>query len=426
MSGLEIEWPDAMAERVRAARSRLVQAGQALRARPLEDRLQAVARVVESWTRPDSPWRRELAEGFGQVGPFHPTTVADGLDAALRAWDPDRLVSCARRELSDVLTPGSRTLAPYDWTAVLAGGSIPMPTLLSSLLPLVLGSPVLLRETSKDPVTGGLLARSIAEHDRELARSFESLAIPTEDAAAFDSLLEAPCVVATGSDETMRSLAARLDGRQRFVAYGHRFSIGIAGSEAPGRVEGISEGFALDIARWDQSGCLSPVVIYLLGVEPSAQAAFAGGLARALERLGERMPRGPAASAERAVQATERSEARMRAASGSGLLFEGDDYTVVLESDARPRPAPLQRFVRVMPITSIQDLDRAVAPFSGHLATVAVEGVSPQDEPSLRRRLSRFGVSRFTSAGRMQTPPIDWPRDGLPLLSPMARFVLSD
>ena len=144
MSGLEIRWPDASGERVRAAQGRLTRAGEALRARSLTDRIAAVARVLDDWTKPDSPWRRELLESFAQTSRFDRGTIAEGLESALRAWHPARLRAAAERELACVLpdSDGSAprlALAPFDWTAVLAGGTIPMPTLLTSLLPLVLG-----------------------------------------------------------------------------------------------------------------------------------------------------------------------------------------------------------------------------------------------------------------------------------------------
>jgi len=40
--------------------------------------------------------------------------------------------------------------------------------------------------------------------------------------------------------------------------------------------------------------------------------------------------------------------------------------------------------------------------------------------------LTHLGVSRLTFPGRLQTPPVDWPHDGLPLFGPLARFVVSD
>jgi hypothetical protein len=424
MTRLEIEWPDDMAEQIRAARGRLERAGEALRATSLEDRLQSIARVLEDWTAPDSPWRRELTTVFAGVTPFHEDTVREGLEAALRAWKPDDLVECARRELAPVLQSDSLELSPFDWTAVLAGGGIPMPTMQSVLLPLILGSPVLLRETSNDRVTASLLKRSLKAQDETLARSFEHLAFPNND-IAFDVLLEAPCVVATGSDETIQSISSRLRPNQRFVGFGHRFSIGVVGPAlgiGEGSIQQIAEGFALDVACWDQTGCLSPIVVYLVGLESSAELEIAREIAAALERISGRMPRGEISTAVAASHANERAEARMRHASGDTMLFEGESFSVVLETNTQPRPAPLYRFLRLMPVRSLDGLKRALEPFGAHLSNVAIAGFTPDEHRALRQRLARFGASRSTEPGRLQTPPIDWPHDGMPVFTPLARF----
>ena len=432
MTRLEIKWPDATAERVRAARGRLERAGEGLRAISLEERLQSIACVLEDWTAADSPWRRELATALAADSPFHEGTVREGLEAALRAWKADDFVECARRELSAVLQPGNLILSPFEWTAVLAGGSVPMPTMLSVLLPLVLGSPVLLRETSNDRTTSALLKRSLEARNATLARAFEYLAFSADD-IAFDTLLEAPCIVATGSDETIRSISQRLRPSQRLLAYGHRFSIGVLGPAQEFDDDAIrqaAEGFAVDVARWDQTGCLSPVVIYLVGGEPSIGKSLARATADALEGISHSMPRGQMTTAVAASHATERAEARMRLGSSKNaresMLFEGEDYTVVLESNAEARPAPLHRFLRLMPVDSLEELDRALGPFRGQLSNVAIAGFSPDTADELQRRLIHFGASRFTKPGRLQTPPVDWPHDGMPLLTPIARFTQSD
>lgn len=428
MSGLEIRWPDESAERVRAAQGRLERAAEALRARSVSDRLAAVTRVLDDWTKVDSPWRRELVDSFAETSPFHRGTVAEGLESALRAWQPARLLAAAEQELACVLAAPdrpkpSRALAPFEWTAVLAGGTIPMPTLLSSLLPLVVGSPVLLRETSKDPVTGRLLARSLAERDTTLARCFEPIEFPTDDVEALESLLAAPCVVATGSDETMRAIAARLQPEQRFVAYGHRVSIAVFGPETAVSRDEIARGLALDIARWDQTGCLSPIAGFLVGVDETTQRDFARTVSQALAALESTMPRGELPVAARALHATERSEARMRAASGRATLFESRDAVVVLEPDAQARPAPLHRFLRIVPLPSLAALASALDELGAALSSAAVAGFPPADRALLRRILEQRGASRITAPGQLQTPPVDWPRDGLPLFMPLARFV---
>jgi len=428
MTELEIKWPDDMAEQVRVAIGRIVVAGEAVRAMSLSERLRIVRLVLTDWTEPDSPWRRELIGSFSEESPFHEKTVREGLDSALRAWKPEALIECAMRELAPILDSKSLDLSPFAWTVVLAGGGLPMPTLLSGLLPLILGSPVLLREASGDGVTAGILKRSLAARSEVMARAFERISFASED-AAFGALLDAPCVVATGSDETIRSISSRLRPTQRFVAYGHQFSIGIIGPTAL-REEDTGrrtvEAFALDIARWDQTGCLSPVVLYLVGLDASTNALLADFLSQALENLHERLPRGKLTTGVCASHANEIAEARMRQANGVSKLCEGSDSVVVLESDATPRPAPLHRFIRLMPVASLESLDESLAPFVGHLSNVAEIGFSQDERRTLHELLSRLGVSRITQPGKLQTPPIDWPHDGMPLLTPMMRFVQSD
>jgi len=433
MTRIKFDWPDAAAERVRAAEGRLRVAGEALRARSFDDRLRAVAELLDDWTRADSPWRRELAQALTHATPFTGPTLEEGLDSALRAWRPEDFVACAQREIGASLS-GGRRLAPFDWTTVIAGGALPMPTLLSSLLPLVLGSPVLLRQTTKDPVTGGMIARSLAARDEDLGRAFEPIDFSSDDAAAMTAALAAPCVVATGSDETLASITSRLSPSQRFVGYGHRFSIGVVGPnlDADGRKR-VAAGLALDVARWDQGGCLSPVVVYLVDFDDAAARRFASEVADALARTSADLPRGELAPETKVAIANERSSARMRLGDEDGMLFDGDDYTVVLEPDAQARPAPLGRFLRLMCVDSVASLNRALEPFSGHLSNVCLEGFAPSGKHSasgsMRRQdesfwtdWRRLGISRVTGAGRLQTPPVDWPHDGLPLFVPVARF----
>jgi hypothetical protein len=428
MSDIKIQWPDEMAEQLRVAKGRINLAGPALRAMTLEERLRTIRLVLEDWTAADSAWRRELATTFGSDSPFETGTVREGLDAALRAWNPEALVSCAMRELAPVLDSPSLSLSPFAWTAVLAGGGIPMPTLLSGLLPLILGSPVLMREASGDRATASLLKRSLDARSPEMSAAFEHLFFTKED-VAFTEMLDAPCVVATGSDETIRSISTRLQPHQRFVAYGHQFSVGILGPRLAAEHDALRRGitgFALDIARWDQTGCLSPVILYLVGLDPATNLTIAGLLAEALEELHVSMPRGPLSVRVGASHANEIAEARMRQANERASLFEGTDSVVVLEMSSEPRPAPLHRFIRLLPVADIDTLGESLAAFAGQLSTVASIGFPETESQRLRAILANIGVSRFSQPGRLQTPPIDWPHDGMPLLSPLARFTQSD
>jgi hypothetical protein len=139
------------------------------------------------------------------------------------------------------------------------------------------------------------------------------------------------------------------------------------------------------------------------------------------------MPRGAVSKPALAVLANELVEARMRAASDPAVeVIEGREAILVLEADARPRPAPLHRFLRLHPVDDAAGLARALEAFRGQLSNVALAGFPDDARRSLEDALAPLGVSRFTAFGQLQTPPVDWPHDGLPLLLPMARFASTD
>lgn len=112
----------------------------------------------------------------------------------------------------------------------------------------------------------------------------------------------------------------------------------------------------------------------------------------------------------------------MRAAAGRSVsVHAAPGWTVVREADAAWRPAPLERFLRVHPLADAGELDRALAPLAAHLAGVALAGWGDRTG-AVARRLIELGASRVCAPGRLQTPPLDWPQDGGPLLIPLARW----
>jgi hypothetical protein len=96
----------------------------------------------------------------------------------------------------------------------------------------------------------------------------------------------------------------------------------------------------------------------------------------------------------------------------------GTSWTVVCEAGHEPRPAPLHRFVRVHATdASVFDaLERQP------LAAAAVDG-SPAETTAFAWRLLAAGAARVCLPGRLQTPPLSWPRGGLPVLASLAQRV---
>jgi hypothetical protein len=415
--------PDAIRERL----AELQRAGAGLRRRPARQTLDALARVLDGWSNAGSAWRRELeAELPGATG-FSPETVREGLRLGLARWNGRALRELAARELGaperlDATQPPM--IAGFDATAVLLAGPIPMPSLLALVAPLVLHSPVLAKSASRDPVTPRLVARSIAEVDAQLGRCIEIVAFPGEDHERIGALLEAGCVVASGSDETVAAVRARTDPAQRLVAYGHRLSLAALGEAAAEAsvLDDVARRLALDVALWDQLGCLSPIAVYVEG--EAAADATSEALARALAEAQRHLPRGVIEPRAASLISHERASAELRAAAGERVRLHasnGTAWTVIREARRELRPAPLHRFVRIVPVADRAQLLEALAPLAPHLAAVALEGFGAAT-PHLARDLAQLGASRICRPGSLQTPPLGWHHDGQGVLSPLARF----
>lgn len=422
-------------EAIRARLEALREAGARLRARPAHVTHAALGRALDLWSDPDSAWRRELEAKLPAATGFAPETLREGLGRALAGWNAAALQRLLQSELggADVVGGGgARVISGFETTSVVLAGSLPMPTLHALVVPLLLLSPVLAKPASRDRVTPELVAGSLAEVDAELGACVALAPIAGADAAGMTALLEADCVVAFGDDATVASLAARTSAPRRFVAHGHRLSVAALGPEAThgDALRRAAAALALDVALWDQLGCLSPIAVYAVG-DADAAGRVAEALARELAAAELRWPRGHVDAASAARFAHERDTARLRAASGFGIdLHEGpaSAWCVVRERDALPRSAPLHRFVRVHPVADAPGLGAALGPLRRHLAAVALAGFGAR-QAALARDLVALGASRVCAPGVLQAPPFDWPNGGqgvLLALSRAASLELSD
>ncbi|MBW2493476.1 MAG: hypothetical protein JRE43_01895, partial [Deltaproteobacteria bacterium] len=256
---------------------RLREAGARLKKRPSGEVIEVLGTVLERWRDPDSVWRRDLEDRLPAATGFTAPMIREGLRRALADWTGDALRELAIRELGPidpVGTVSNRSVSGFDTTAVLLAGSIPMPSLLALIAPLALRSPVLAKAASRDPLTPHLVAQSIAEADAELGRCIRVVDFAATDEGCTRALLEADCICATGSDATIATVQSLVRPPRRLVVDGHRLSIAAVVPPASAELRGeLAERLAVDIALWDQLGCLSPVAIFAVDPEPAHAAA---------------------------------------------------------------------------------------------------------------------------------------------------------
>ncbi len=152
---------------------------------------------------------------------------------------------------------------------------------------------------------------------------------------------------------------------------------------------------ARDMVPFDQRGCLSPRITYVLGTERARR--FAAELAR--ELASSRVPRGALDAAEHA-EWTRYVDTWTMAAHD---LHGGADHVVVVTDGTAPFAlAPVGRAMHVIAIDSRAQLELALLPFASQL--VAVAGAAP-----LTARA--FAHVRHAALGCLQRPPFDGPVD---------------
>jgi hypothetical protein len=413
---------------VAAALERLRDAGRLLCDRSARDVHEALANVLDAWSAADSKWQQALAKELPATTGFSPACAKEGLARGLARYDGAALRALVRAEVGDFERLGAargNRIDGFETTATVLAGAIPLPSFVAVLAPLALRSPVLVKLAAHDPVTVPLFVRSLAERDPLLGACVEIADFRRDDVGSLAALCRAPCVAATGSDAAVAAIAARMTPSQRFVASGHRFSLALLGpgSTREPALTRAAEALALDVALWDQLGCLSPVSIHVAGADPRATDRVAHALAGALEAAEARWPRGRVEIEAAAAVTAERAEAEMRAAAGRRvdvLAPRGTEWTVVREADAALRAAPLHRFVRVHPAADLDAALAAIGPHAAKLAAVALDGFGDASA-TIAAELARLGASRVCAPGTLQTPPLDWPRDGRPVLLPFAR-----
>jgi hypothetical protein len=300
-------------------------------------------------------------------------------------------------------------------------GNLPGLAAIPAALSLAIGAGALLKAGRGDRVFPSLFASAIRERDAALGDCLAACYWPGGERACEEiALAAADLVVAAGDDRTIAALAAR--SRGRFIGHGHRISFAVvSGAIAadPARQRRAARSLALDVAIWDQRGCLSPQLCFVEG-DLDAAIGFGERVAAALRRLAARLPPAQLTGAERLAVRRFRDEAEWRGFAGEPVHLlapagEGDG-TVVIEAVPRFHPTPLNRTLRIMPIARLADLWALLAPVRGGLEAAGLAAPSEQWDAGAAQ-LSAAGVHRVCALGEMQRPPLTWRQGGRPRLA---------
>jgi hypothetical protein len=415
---------------------RLRDAREALVERPAREIASVLGGVGARFLDPADELRREALELLPPTAGVSPTMARAALDGMAADWRAERLERLLDVELAGGAAldgfvsdrAGRRTRAlGLPFTVHVCAGTVPGVSVTSMIRALMVKSAVLLKPGRGDEVLPVLFRRGLVHADSALAAASAVLYWPggRQEPVEQATLADADLVVVYGGDDAIRGIRGRVPGTTPVVVYPHRVSFGVIGAEAVGggQADALAGAAARAVALFDQRGCVSPHLFYVLG-DGRAAATFAEALAGKLHELEAELPAGALeASSSSAVQQL-RGTAELLSASGQGRLWRGvgTSWTVVLGSDGVFEPSCLGRTVRVKPTPTVEALTQAVRPFRRHLQTVGVAGLDAATLSRLADELARLAPTRLTPLESAPWPPPWWHHDGSGPLTSLVRW----
>lgn len=398
-----------LASQVAQARAQLDAAGPAGRAR-------WIARACALLRDPSSSVGRAVRERVVRSSGLSPAGLEWALETSLAPLSESALI---RLEASvPAPRPGVVRARPGQLCAVVLAGNVFTATLRAVCWPLLFGWPVVAKASGEDAFPA-LLEAALRESDASLGEAFRVLAFSSEDEPLVNALFEqADAVSVYGSDTTLNAIRANLGATVSFMGHGHGLGAAIVGAQALADETSAREAaraLALDVAAYDQRGCMSPHAVWVERGAKVEARLFGLLLFRELDALHTHMPRGELPLQDASAQLSWRAVSSLR-----GELVEGDDFALSYEESTPLRVSPGYRNLQVITTEKIDEACERLASLGVHLKCLGLAGV---DAHELARKLPARVAPRLCPLGTMQTPPIDALHDGVPAWEGLIRWV---
>lgn len=364
-----------------------------------------------------------------------PASAGELLRETATGWTGPVLSALIRSELGELAVldeprpdperPGRRRQAagPPVVHLVLAG-NVPGVAVTAVIRALLVRSGVLCKLPASEPWLVGLFARALHETDPALAATIAATWWPTAvpGPVAHEWTKRSGKVIVYGGADAVRGMRSRTPPGIPLLEYGPRTGAVILGPDA---TDAELRGLARDTCAYDQSGCVSPRLVYLLSDDSSR-----GHDAAVLDRLGAAL--GDEIVRRGGVQITDEEAVEIRAARSryqfggveGGRAFGPADlaWTLLYRPSAGAHGESLPRVLWVYAIGSLEELRRLRGVLEGRLQALGVGGVPPADRVAAEELAVELGVSRVTPLGAMAWPPPDWRHDGRMQLLPLLRW----
>ncbi len=413
----------------------LLRAQEKLAAVPILDLVDWIDAAVSEWRRAKHPIRRELERQLPALCGLSKEMVQVVLDDLLQQLARPVLLQLLEAELGDLHLLDrfrknkygvgmTRAIGPRLMTHILPGNVLGV-SLVSLVCGLLVKSASLIRVSHAELLLTVRFAESLQQVWPEMAQSIGVLSWDKELKEVTEAAFQkADFAIVYGSNETIASLREKIPPGIRAVYHGHKVSLGVISRELMDRT--LAEKVALDIALYDQRGCLSPHLYYVESGGDVSPVDFASFVAEALDGLSSGLPIGEKSPSEAARIQQIRGALPLK----GGEVFssqDGVDWTVLYDPEPTFTVSPLSRTIWVKPVQNLLEVKTFLEPVRGLIQTIGLAapevnafGLRMAD---LIEVLAKVGGCRICPIGKMQRPPLTWHHDGAFRLLPLLRFV---
>jgi hypothetical protein len=430
--GAVLRYPVLAAPDVLTTCHRLRAVTEQLRSRPVREIVRAIdaaAALLRSGDLHD-----QALEWIPRTTGYSPAMAAQVVQRMSEDWSEEALWSLLHAELGspetldgfvvDAHTQRNVTAIGPTLSAHIFSGNVPGVAVTSLVRALLVKSPSFGKTAAEEPILPVLFARALQQVDPALAEAVAIAYWPGGTVEVEETLFrEAEAIVVYGGEQTVESVRRFVGTAHKLIVHGPRFSLGLVGAKAG---QSTARDVARAVALFDQQGCVSPHVVYVISDDGRAALTFARRVADELEAVSAELPRGQL-STEEVLQVREvRAQAEFGAIAGKGIeLFAARDlsHTVIFDADPTFQPSCLNRVLYVKPIAQANDVIGLVAPFRQFLQSVAIAGLDENETADLALQLGRIGASRITSFAALPWPSPAWHHDGNGPLRELLRWV---
>jgi len=233
------------------------------------------------------------------------------------------------------------------------------------------------------------------------------------DDDALRSLLETHDTInVSGSDESIRHIQTLSQAPKTWIIHGHRVSAAaLFRGEALALTDAAYFNLANDLSIWDQTGCLSPKIIFIEENFETAQN-FAERLTFYLDKVAVLLPE---TTPDLTELASKNTRLRMAAFDGARVFKAQTNHDVIAVYPPNSLISPIL-LPRTTCIFCVSDAIEAASVFAEK--GQAFGTYTPLNEHQITK-LASFGFNYFCQFGDMQNPPLYWKHDNIGTLLPL-------